>query len=392
MALTPEQQILGATPELQDVGRQRKLAELLMAQGMQQPQGQMISGQYVAPSFAQQLNPIANILAGQAVGERADTRQTELAAALRGRDAKDIQTYAELQKTDPARAIQFGLASQSPVLRNLVQEELKTQKYSEGEIGQRRNITTGQLETVGRGGEKYRAPIQIDTGTAIELRDPLDPTRVISRMPKSQMPAAGQVSEDGTYLIDTRSGRTTPIMGAGGQPLTGGGKPLNESQANSVAFGARALQADKIITDLENKGVKNTGLFRSTVAGTVGATPFIGDRLESGANALLNITASPEQQQTRQARQNFITAVLRKESGATIRPDEFKVEEEKYFPTINDDAKTIKQKQEARKLAIESLKAQAGPSGVRLINQITSQFQGADTSNVIDFNSLPKGR
>jgi hypothetical protein len=83
---------------------------------------------------------------------------------------------------------------------------------------------------------------------------------------------------------------------------------------------------------------------------------------------------------------------LRKESGATIRPDEFKVEEEKYFPTINDDETTIKQKQQARKLAIEALKAQAGPSGVRQINQITSQFQGGGTSGVVDFNQLPTGR
>ena len=85
MALTPEQQALDFNPELQDVSRQRKLADLLMSQGMQQPQGQMISGHYVAPSFTQQLNPIANILAGQAVGERADTKQQELAIALRGK-------------------------------------------------------------------------------------------------------------------------------------------------------------------------------------------------------------------------------------------------------------------------------------------------------------------
>ena len=39
MALTPEQEALDFNPELQDVSRQRKLAELLMAQGMQQPQG-----------------------------------------------------------------------------------------------------------------------------------------------------------------------------------------------------------------------------------------------------------------------------------------------------------------------------------------------------------------
>jgi hypothetical protein len=154
MALTAEQQALDFNPELQDVSRQRKLADLLMSQGMQQPQGQMISGHYVAPSFLQQLNPLANMLAGQAVGSRADTKQAELATALRNRDAADIEEYARLQQVDPAQAIRFGLKSQSPTLKALVAEDLKTVKYGEGEIGQRRNIATGQMETVGRGQDK----------------------------------------------------------------------------------------------------------------------------------------------------------------------------------------------------------------------------------------------
>jgi hypothetical protein len=106
--MTPEQEALNFNPELQDVSRQRKLADLLMAQGMQQPQGQMISGHYVAPSFTQQLNPLANILAGQAVGERADTKQAELATALRGKKLevqKAIQEKINLGDLKGALAI-----------------------------------------------------------------------------------------------------------------------------------------------------------------------------------------------------------------------------------------------------------------------------------------------
>jgi hypothetical protein len=99
---------------------------------------------------------------------------------------------------------------------------------------------------------------------------------------------------------------------------------------------------------------------------------------------------SPEQQQVEQARRNFVSAVLRKESGAAIGVDEYKNEERKYFPQAGDTDKVIQQKQEARKLAIEALKAQAGPSGVRQINQITSQTQSG--GNVVDFNQLPAGR
>jgi hypothetical protein len=107
MALTAEQQALDFNPELQDVSRQRKLAELLMAQGMQQPQGQMISGQYVAPSWTQQLNPIANILAGQAIGERADTKQQELAQALRG---KKLEVQKAIQQKIDAGDLKGALA------------------------------------------------------------------------------------------------------------------------------------------------------------------------------------------------------------------------------------------------------------------------------------------
>ena len=102
MALTPEQEALNFNPELQDVSRQRKLADLLMAQGMQQPQGQMISGRYVAPSWTQQLNPMANVLASQAVSGRADTQQTQMAAALRQKQAEAMQNYVKASQGEPA--------------------------------------------------------------------------------------------------------------------------------------------------------------------------------------------------------------------------------------------------------------------------------------------------
>jgi hypothetical protein len=401
MALTPEQEILGANPELQDVGRQRKLADLLMAQGMQQPQGQMISGYYVAPSFAQQLNPLANILAGQAVGERADTKQLELAAALRGKQQRDIAQFGELLKVDPNKAYQFAAQSQVPQLRDAALKRMMPQEFDLAE-GAKRYMTLpdGTVKEVAAGGQKPRAPIQIDTGTAIELRDPTDPTKVLSRIPKSQMPTAGQVveREDGTYLIDTRTGQARPVMGQGGQPLVGGGKPLTETQSNAVAFGARAIEANRIATELENKGVTNTGVIRSVVGGIVGQAPIVGERLEQGVRSAFNPVPSAlggpsgEQQQVDQARRNFISAVLRKESGAAIAPSEYANEEKKYFPQIGDTQKTIEQKQEARKLAIKALEAQAGPSGTRQINKIVSEIGTSGTGGVVDFNSLPKGR
>jgi hypothetical protein len=154
-------------------------------------------------------------------------------------------------------------------------------------------------------------------------------------------------------------------------------KPLTESQGNATAYGMRMAEANKILTDLENKGVTNTGAIRSTIAGTVGMTPFIGEKLGEGVNAVMNplpgVLGGPsgQQQQVDQARRNFITAVLRKESGASISPSEFANEEKKYFPQVGDVPAVLKQKQDARELAIKAMNVQAG-SGAKSIGTSSS--------------------
>ena len=243
-------------------------------------------------------------------------------------------------------------------------DQLKTQKLGEGESLVRGNLQGG-FTSVGQGAEKFRAPIQVDTGTAIEFRDAKDPTKVLQVVPKSQ---AGQVveREDGTYLVDTRTGAAKPVVGPQGQALVGG-KPMTESQSNATAFGMRAAEANNLLKNIENSGTTTTGGIRTVVSGTLGASPLVGENLESKSYSALNFTASDKQQQTDQARRNFITAILRKESGAAIAASEFANEEKKYFPQIGDSDKVIKQKQQARDLAIKALEVQAGPTGARSI-------------------------
>ena len=66
----------------QQLNRQQKMAEMLMAQN-QQPQGQMISGRYVAPSIFQQLQPVANMLAGAYLSNKGDDKALALAKQIR---------------------------------------------------------------------------------------------------------------------------------------------------------------------------------------------------------------------------------------------------------------------------------------------------------------------
>jgi len=78
--------------EQQRLTRQQQLANALM-QNNQQPQGQMVSGRFVAPSFFQNLQPVANMLTGAYLSNKADEKSLALAQQLRDRNKADIEGY-----------------------------------------------------------------------------------------------------------------------------------------------------------------------------------------------------------------------------------------------------------------------------------------------------------
>lgn len=375
----------------QALNRQQQMAQLLMQQGQQMPQGQMVSGRYVAPSFFQYAAPLAQTFVGTRLAEKGDKAALDLAAKLRETQSKEIEQFGELMKTDPAAAYRLAAQSYVPELRATGVKKMMPEEVTLGE-GQKRFMVMpdGTTRVVAQGEEKFKPPLQVDTGTTIEFRDPRDPTKVLQVIPKSQMPTAGQVveREEGTFLVDTRTGQAKPVVGPQGQALVGG-KPLTETQSNAVAFGMRAVEANKLATDLESRGFTNTGVIRTAVGGTMGQAPIVGEKLEQGVRSTFNVLPqalggpSPEQQQVDQARRNFITAVLRKESGAVIGPNEYRDEERKYFPQLGDSEAVIKQKQDARKLAIQALEAQAGPSGKRLIEKNVGQQLSAQDQEAL---------
>ena len=249
-----------ANPELAGFDRQRKMAQMLVNQGMQTPQGQMVGDRYVPANPLQFIGNLFQQYSGQKGLETADKQELAYAQALRQKEIADLTKFSELQygtseqEANPMAAFQLGAQSTNPLVRSQLAEMLKGQKLGEGEVFQRYNPATGKTETVGQGGAKYRAPIQIDTGTTIELRDPLDPTKVLQRVPKAQAPTAGQIveREDGTYLVNTRTGEAQPIM-AGGQPLMGKPKTLPEGLNKQVTGSVNLSDA---ITDYQAK-IKN---------------------------------------------------------------------------------------------------------------------------------------
>jgi len=93
-------------PEMQNISQQQKLSQMLLQQGMQQPQGQMISGHYVAPSWTQYLQPLFGAYAGSKGMENAENKQLELAKAIRTQGTAAAKDIMETYKTDPNLALQ----------------------------------------------------------------------------------------------------------------------------------------------------------------------------------------------------------------------------------------------------------------------------------------------
>jgi hypothetical protein len=143
-------------PQFQQSNRQQQMANLLLQQGMGgQPQGQMVSGHYVKPSWAQQLAPVANQALALYAGYQADKGQTDLAAALRNKQEKDITQFGELLKTDPSAAYSFASKSYVPQLREAGLKKMMPQEFDLAE-GAKRYMTLpdGTVKEVAAGGEK----------------------------------------------------------------------------------------------------------------------------------------------------------------------------------------------------------------------------------------------
>jgi len=197
----------------QQLNRQQQMAQLLMQQGMQQPSGQMVSGRYVAPSFFQYAAPLLQTYMGSRLQEKGDKAALDLAEALRKRQTQEIEQFGELMKTDPAAAYRLAAQSYVPELRATGVKKMMPEDITLGE-GQKRFtvMPDGSTRVVAQGEEKYRAPISVDTGSRVELRDPRDPTKVLQVIPKSINPAdAIRMQHEG--------------MIGGGMPNVGGAMP-----------------------------------------------------------------------------------------------------------------------------------------------------------------------
>lgn len=113
-----------------------------------------------------------------------------------------------------------------------------------------------------------------------------------------------------------------------------------EQQARDEIFGNKMESANKLITDQVG----------TSLAGKVASGVPLGNYLQSA-----------DYQKYKQAASNFITAILRRESGAAVSPAEFDRYDKELMPQPGDSKEVLAQKAEARRVAIEGMKKGAGP-------------------------------
>jgi hypothetical protein len=121
-----------------------------------------------------------------------------------------------------------------------------------------------------------------------------------------------------------------------------------EVQAKSEKFGNQMELAERNLKGLEGEGQSYQGR-------ALEGFPLVGNTM------VTNWAQSNNYQKYKQARDRFISAMLRDESGAAIGTPEFVRLEREMFPQPGEGADIVRQKAEARRVATEAMKKSAGP-------------------------------
>ena len=114
------------------------------------------------------------------------------------------------------------------------------------------------------------------------------------------------------------------------------------AQFDTGGYAHRLRQAEEVFNSLGQSGYDRTSREQSLKSGLFGEAQ------------------SPELKSWGQAERNFINAVLRRESGASISPTEFSSAEQQYFPRPGDTPDVLAQKAANRSQVFETLKAGSG--------------------------------
>lgn len=159
-----------------------------------------------------------------------------------------------------------------------------------------------------------------------------------------------------------RRGMWNPSGNVAGGAGAAGSPKLTEQQSKDLVYLRRGSEANALLDALAGNMTATGGQqgARGLVDVFLRGLPGVGE--SSAVNALV----SPERQQAEQAAREFLSAVLRKDTGAAITAQEFEIYGRTYLPQPGDSEATLKQKAAARRVALDAIATGLGPERASL--------------------------
>ena len=328
----------GLPPEIlqqqQQLNRQQQMAQLLMQQGMTQPQGQMVSGHYVRPSIFQQLVPLAQLYAGKSLAEKGDKAMLDLAEQLRkGRAEAEERIISNLtpqtQITEMAGPYTGNVPM--PTMQTTVSpnyeaalREIRTNPYGAGKEylpSVLKNIIPEPVKPTTDMQNYDFAKSQGFKGSFTEFKNQITPYQ------------QAQLQLDRERFEFDKANKA-------------GGKDLTEAQGKASAFQSQMVSASNAINTLEAKGFDPTSFKSQTAVRLAGGV----------ANPVIPANA----QQYKQAQDQWSEAYLRFKTGAAATEQEVQRNNRTFFPVFGDKPEQIAQKAAAREQAEKDIGIAAG--------------------------------
>jgi hypothetical protein len=354
----------GLPPEIlgqqQELNRQQQMAQMLMQQGQQMPQGQMVSGRYVPSSFFQNIAPLAQLYAGQKIAERGDKQALDLARQLRqvyGDEIKEFRTRMQgvegapekitemagpygqgvgegganvpmptaymparaAVAPDPQGAYNFAASASNPALQAIGIKNLTPEAITLSE-GQKRFMTMpdGTLKEVGSGGEK----VDPETRRAMQflrLNKPID-----------------QLTDQELQAVERKA---VEFKKAGATSIT-----IPTEGERRAGFMSNIL--DRNILQMQTAlGVDPTAVKPNVPASIASAL--------TGPNLLSRSMTPAQRQIVEDSQLDVLDAALTLRTGAAYTPVQLNAMRDTYFPVLGDKPAAIKAKQQRLETLLE---------------------------------------
>lgn len=347
--------------EVIGLDRQRKLADMLLKQGMDQSnlQGQMVSGRFVGASPWQGIANLANIYVAQKTGEQADTKQAQLADRLRKLGQEEVSNIIQTAKGREASQQELAGPAYQGVAPSIQYPAMK------GNIDSALTMAASAQTPEGRA---FMAPLLANALPKDITPFEKEKLRLEEENLKLQRANANKVNlssvetPQGLFTFNPRTGQYTQATDAAGKPIMGKGTALTEAQGKATTFQGTMMNAAKNMKELEDKGY-NPASFKSQ------------SQLAVGGTTVGNAAIPSQSQQYKQAMDNFANAYLRFQSGANMSEQEIQRNLREMMPVFGDKPDTIAQKAKARDEAIKLMGYSAGAGAQMLqagMNQPTA--------------------